>query len=142
MINSIEYMRAWRARHSQQVTEYAREWRARHPHYQSQRREKNRGLPKAGGKHDSEGRVYESCRIYNRKWRRLNPEKRQAHSRVFKAIKKGILMRNPCWCGETKVHAHHPNGYENALDVIWLCPLHHREIHGRTGGEQKNGISV
>jgi hypothetical protein len=84
---------------------------------------------KAYGKRDATGKKYQSARIANRKWRVQNPEKRRAHVRVHRAIKKGILRKHSCWCGETKVHAHHPNGYEASLDVVWLCPAHHREIH-------------
>ena len=48
---------------------------------------------------------------------------------VFNAIKKGMLLKKPCMiCGNKKVHGHHKD-YKKVLDVIWLCPLHHRRVH-------------
>jgi|WetSurMetagenome_2_1015567.scaffolds.fasta_scaffold17050_4 hypothetical protein len=35
-------------------------------------------------------------------------------------------------CGRIgKVHGHHHNGYDDKLDIIWLCPRCHREAHGK-----------
>lgn len=50
---------------------------------------------------------------------------------VAKAIKLGQLQRLPCWvCGNEKVQAHHPCYAEDMwLDVVWLCPPHHRQLH-------------
>ncbi len=46
-----------------------------------------------------------------------------------KAIVAGKLQREPCArCGSATVHAHHTD-YTRPLDVIWLCPLHHKEAH-------------
>lgn len=64
-----------------------------------------------------------------RKWRAKNPEKYKAHMKVFNAIQKGVLMREPCSvCGEGKAHAHHED-YTKPLDVIWLCLECHRRTH-------------
>lgn len=59
------------------------------------------------------------------------PEKIQARKAVKTAIKNGILKRLPCFCGETKVEAHHHKGYEkeNQLNVVWLCHKHHTETY-------------
>lgn len=52
--------------------------------------------------------------------------------KVRRAIRTGMLVRQPCEvCGREPVHAHHRNGYQEALDVVWLCPSHHAEEHGR-----------
>jgi len=53
-----------------------------------------------------------------------------AHDAVAAAIKKGFLERQPCqMCGTTNhVHAHHDD-YSKPLDVMWLCPVHHRARH-------------
>jgi hypothetical protein len=48
---------------------------------------------------------------------------------VAKALKKGILKRQPCViCGNEKTHGHHED-YNKPLDVVWLCSLHHRKRH-------------
>lgn len=53
----------------------------------------------------------------------------QANRAVANAVKKGVLVRQPCEvCGATKVHAHHDD-YSKLLDVRWLCPAHHTEWH-------------
>ena len=57
--------------------------------------------------------------------------KDQIRSRVNYALKKGWLVRAPCFCGSTGSEAHHYAGYdlEHALDVTWLCKRHHEAIH-------------
>ena len=59
------------------------------------------------------------------------PGKRQAHIKVGNAIRDGRLTKAPCEvCGSTiKVHGHHDD-YSRPLDVVWLCPTHHKERHG------------
>lgn len=50
------------------------------------------------------------------------------------ALKTGKVKRQPCEvCGNPIAHGHHYKGYEieNALEVKWLCPKHHGEIHRR-----------
>lgn len=71
----------------------------------------------------------------NNEWRRRNPEKRSAQNAVQKAIRKGKLVRQPCWCGDPKSQAHHKD-YSKKLDVVWLCQRHHGEMHRRTAWEQ------
>ena len=45
------------------------------------------------------------------------------------AIKTGRIVRLPCEaCGEENTHGHHED-YTKPLDVIWLCPIHHKEAH-------------
>jgi len=69
-----------------------------------------------------------SARQALRKWRANNPLKVKAHRIVFVALRNGSLQRQPCHCGDTKVHAHHTD-YSKPLDVLWLCKKHHVEIH-------------
>jgi len=76
-------------------------------------------------------------------------EKHKARSAVNKAVKSGALQR-PQKCdecggfdrrasdGRSTIHAHHHNGYEHALDVVWLCPTCHFKYDERSSGE-KNG---
>ena len=62
-------------------------------------------------------------------WRRRNPEKAKAHSKVAREIRAGRLKRKPCEvCGSTKVQAHHDD-YSKHLEVRWLCARHHSEHH-------------
>jgi hypothetical protein len=53
-----------------------------------------------------------------------------ARAAVRDAVKRGTLLRQPCWCGRAG-QAHHPRGYdeEHRLDVEWLCALHHAAAH-------------
>lgn len=63
------------------------------------------------------------------KFRKDFPEKYRAQSSVGYNIKVGKLVRQPCAiCGELKVHAHHTD-YSKPLEVVWLCPKHHKEAH-------------
>lgn len=80
---------------------YNREWSARHPGY-----------------------AMNSVR-----WISKNPEKRQAHLIIKRAIKSGRLKRLPCEkCNNGKSEAHHDD-YSKPLDVRWLCRKHHAEHH-------------
>ena len=55
--------------------------------------------------------------------------KRRARDTARNAARRGIIQRQPCEvCGRTDVHAHHED-YARPLDVRWLCPAHHGEIH-------------
>jgi DNA-binding NarL/FixJ family response regulator len=59
-------------------------------------------------------------------------ERRKVYQRVQEAVKRGELVKDRCAdCGSKNVHAHHPNGYDQPsdLDVIWLCPAHHKLRH-------------
>ena len=61
---------------------------------------------------------------------------KRASKAVYRAKKKGLLKEpSICeWGGcmyEGLLEAHHEKGYQkgNVLDVVWLCPFHHKEIH-------------
>ena len=73
-----------------------------------------------------------------RKWREKNPEKYEAHKKLHTAMAAGKLKKKPCTkCGKTKgVHAHHFD-YSKPLNVIWLCPEHHKEIHQKEASLKK-----
>lgn len=61
-------------------------------------------------------------------WRGKHPERRAANLAVQYALRAGRLTPLPCWvCGE-KAEAHHPD-YSMPLDVVWLCPRHHKQLH-------------
>jgi hypothetical protein len=58
---------------------------------------------------------------------RQQSDKNFARSQVRYALKKGILKREACICGETKVEAHHAD-YKRPLDVMWVCRKHHKKL--------------
>jgi len=64
---------------------------------------------------------YKYCKKY--------PKRVMAQQILNRAIRKGILKRQPCVeCGEKIVHGHHPS-YSEPLNVKWLCPVHHKKYH-------------
>ena len=92
---------------------------------------------------------------YNRKWQIENRERRTEYYRkyrqtlkgkeaVLRAIKKyevshperkkawGLCMLYPkkvcIKCGVMPTHKHHPNILK-PLEIVYLCPLHHKEAH-------------
>lgn len=59
-------------------------------------------------------------------WRKLTAN---AQGKLKYAVKTGKIKRQPCnKCGDLKTHGHH-HDYSKPLDVIWLCSMHHKEIH-------------
>lgn len=67
----------------------------------------------------------EQCRL----WRKKNPEKYKAHTAVNNALRSGELKKQECLvCGDPNTHAHHDD-YSKPLEVLWLCPQHHRDYH-------------
>ena len=66
---------------------------------------------------------------YIKEYRAANDEKYKAHGIVSRAVKAGKLIKHPCFiCGCEKTEAHHPD-YSSPLDVVWLCPAHHKQTH-------------
>jgi hypothetical protein len=64
-----------------------------------------------------------------REYRERYPERYRANMKVARALRTGRLEKLPCWtCGESDVEAHHPD-YSRPLSVVWLCAVHHKEIH-------------
>ena len=52
-----------------------------------------------------------------------------ARAKVQYALQRGLLVRLSCQiCGQQKAQAHHED-YSRPLDVIWLCPQHHAQLH-------------
>jgi hypothetical protein len=68
--------------------------------------------------------------------RKLDPTEHQkmlARTAARHAANRGKLQRQPCEiCGEAKVEAHHDD-YSKPLQVRWLCPPHHRDVHKASG---------
>lgn len=70
-------------------------------------------------------------------YRRMHRDKSKANYKKYLAnkliegrIRRGVLLKQPCEvCKSTKtVHAHHED-YSKPLDIVWLCPKHHKERH-------------
>jgi hypothetical protein len=64
--------------------------------------------------------------------RRLTTEethKMNVRSYTAKLVKSGKLKRMPCErCGSQSAEAHHES-YQNPMEVMWLCKLHHAARH-------------
>lgn len=57
-----------------------------------------------------------------------HPMRRKARISVGNAVRDGRLVPQPCFVCGRKAEAHHPN-YDEPLDVVWLCPSHHKQAH-------------
>jgi len=62
-------------------------------------------------------------------WRAQDVRRAAAHNAVARAIKKGMLNREPCKkCGAEKTEAHHED-YDKPLEIVWLCCPCHKQRH-------------
>lgn len=69
--------------------------------------------------------------LYQRTQRLKNKGKNLARYKLNKAVKKGLIIKQPCEkCNDIKSEAHHPD-YRKPLSIIWLCRIHHMEIEGK-----------
>lgn len=69
-----------------------------------------------------------------RRWALANPEKRKAHHALEKAIRRGVLTKQPCavYGAVQNVDFHHyPAHYDQPLRGQFLCRLHHVAEHRR-----------
>ena len=73
------------------------------------------------------GKTLQSRRISQKKYRQQNPKKMWCHHAVHRAVKSGRIKRQDCWCGK-EAQAHHED-YNKPYEIIWLCPMHHSELH-------------
>ena len=57
-------------------------------------------------------------------------EKGLARNALKRAVRRKEISKQPCvFCGSVeRVHAHHED-YSKPLDVVWLCPQHHSDVH-------------
>lgn len=80
--------------------------------------------PPVAGKKSNYDRKVESAR--------RNPVQSAARRELEGALKRGEVIRHPCFvCRETKVEAHHWD-YGRPLSVFWLCRTHHVAAHDGT----------
>ncbi len=68
------------------------------------------------------------------KWQDNHPNRRAASQILNNALRAGKINKLPCFICGKKAHAHHPD-YDRPLDVVWLCPKHHKEAHAIVIGE-------
>lgn len=70
----------------------------------------------------------EKKKEYITRYRKKYPDKHKAHNIISNALRDGKILKSKCWCGSEYVHAHHDD-YSKPLDIKWVCPKHHTEIH-------------
>jgi hypothetical protein len=68
-----------------------------------------------------------------KKWTIKHPNRKAANTILGNAIRDGKVIRQLCFVCGNKAHAHHPD-YDRPLDVMWLCPKHHKETHDLAPG--------
>lgn len=76
--------------------------------------------------------------LAQKKWREENPVIYRARNAVGNALRDKTLIKTPCEvCGDTdNIHGHHDD-YSKPLDVHWLCPKHHGEVHRKINEENR-----
>lgn len=63
-------------------------------------------------------------------YKKRHPKKAKAHGKVAYAIKKGILIRQPCQeCKSTRHVVAHHDDYDQPLAIRWLCEDCHKQWH-------------
>ena len=87
-------------------------------------------------RYDATEKGIENKKKYESK-RYFSPEgklKLAAKNAVRYALKTGKIVKLPCFvCGDTLVEAHHPSyAKDMRLSVVWLCSVHHNQIHNPT----------
>eukprot|EP00919_Chromeraceae_sp_WS-2016_P041053 GHVR01097967.1.p1 GENE.GHVR01097967.1~~GHVR01097967.1.p1 ORF type:complete len:108 (+),score=1.71 GHVR01097967.1:130-453(+) len=60
--------------------------------------------------------------------KRSGTPQRVARAALNQKIRSGKMKREPCLKCGAKAQAHHPD-YAKPFAVIWVCVVHHREIH-------------
>jgi hypothetical protein len=101
--------------------EYHRRWRlANNDHSRAYHREYDNRRYKTHSKTETARR---------KRWNEKNKAKVRVHHKVRRALINGALTRLPCEvCKDIKSIAHHFD-YNQPLNVMWLCELHHKEWH-------------
>jgi len=61
-------------------------------------------------------------------WKQRHPQRRAAQVALGNAVRDGRVQPWPCMVCGARAEAHHPC-YDMPLDVVWLCPPHHKQAH-------------
>ena len=94
--------------------------------HRSENLEKIREYDRQRGK--NKDRLKHSAEMTKR-WRAEDSRRMKSHIAVAKAIRNGVLLKQNCSiCGSEKSLAHHES-YDNPLEVIWFCQMHHKQRH-------------
>lgn len=95
------------------------------------------------GEHDWFYGTRRFCQACKDRWSQTSEakQKRSAQQALSNAIRDGKLTRQPCEaCTKSgrvqhgTSHGHHED-YAKPLDIVWLCPLHHRWVHASRRNE-------
>jgi hypothetical protein len=101
---------------------YSRKYRKEHPEWKKMDNKRNAHLIKA----------------YLKKNKQDFPERYKARRLLNYAVRTGVIKKQSCKVCKAKItHAHHPD-YSKPLEVIWLCPSHHKAIHFGLLTEKEN----
>ena len=96
-----------------------------HRDYRARNREKMRKYNREYNREWRKKNGYESQYAWNKR----NPEKMKAHRIASTGLSTGFIEKKPCKvCGDKKVDMHHED-YTKPLDVVFLCRVHHTEVH-------------
>src|SRR4030042_4047067 len=108
--------------------EYNHDNKEKHKEYNRERHAKNKDYIRKQRQEYYE-KNKEKILKRGREYYHKNKEKCFSHYYVKQALLSGELKKLPCLlCGVLNVEAHHPD-YSKPLDVVWLCPTHHRRVH-------------
>ena len=105
--------------------------RERRPEYYRDYDKKRANLPhrvQARAEYSQTNRGKERHAIADQRWAQKHPNRRAASQILNNALRDGKVQRHFCFVCGKKAHAHHPD-YDRPLDVMWLCPKHHKETH-------------
>ena len=142
-----EYNKEYYKKHKEYMKEYNKEYYKEHKDYYKEyhkeySKEHKDEIKELARKYRTEHK--DEIKEHNKKYKRIyqtehkdeikehNKKYLGAHNILNNAILKGEIIRGPCSvCGSTKrIHGHHED-YNKPLEVIWVCAIHHKEIHNK-----------
>lgn len=124
-----KYSQEYRKKNKKRLKEYKEKWDKENEDYLREYRKRYQDAHRE--EHYARVRKYAAthrekmCSWAKAQQRRTN----WATDKVLRAIKKGIMKKQPCEiCGVEPAEAHHDD-YNFPLEVRWLCKKHHVEWH-------------
>lgn len=126
----VEKYNRWKSRNPEKLKRYQQEYRKVFGYHT--------GTPRVKVQRE-EGYALKEAGKYRIKY----PEKFNAQQTLNRNVRLGRIAKMPCaFCGAEKVHGHHPD-YSKPLEVIWVCPIHHKQIHpGKQGRPPKHKLTT